>query len=105
MDHNKVEFLTVFAVHEGDTDRSNGIPKWFFTTKEAADFNAQGAGFFGGKATISVRKAVNINGNTYILDNDGNSVQLDVSKKEVEEIKKAALGKLSEYEKKLLGIK
>ena len=97
-------FKEVYAVHQGDDDRSIGYPEWFFCDKKDAEMIADGRGWYGGNAPVSTHKAIKAeDGNYYLLAKE-EPIQLNVGPDDLEERRQKALNKLTTGERRLLGI-
>lgn len=101
---NRATIITVYAVHQGDDDRSFGHPAWYFTDNSRATNVAKGRGWYGGNAPVTDKKVLKIGDTAYLLDRD-TPIRLDVGPEDYDAERKNALAKLTDYEKKLLGIK
>lgn len=81
----------------------NGI----FTSRSKADTEAIGIGWWGGTGTVLIEYAITIDGETYMLSSP-DPVELDITSAEAklakENLKKAALAKLTSDERKALGV-
>jgi len=98
-------FVPVWAVHTKESDRDCGVPTYFFSSKLAADAAAQGRGWYGGTATVSSHYAVLIDGKYYrLVSQFPFKLDADITALEREQAKAAALAKLTDKEKALLGL-
>ncbi len=99
--------IEVWAVHQGDDDRSSGHPEWFFTTKEEAKRHAAKRGWYGGEAPYRKRHAYDLGDGTVFILDDGfpEPVMLGYSE-ESELLKKRnkILARLSAEERAILGV-
>lgn len=106
----KVKTLKIWAVHSGDDDRSCGSPRWWFSNEEEAKFFAKKRGWYGGDAPVSEHLAMCVPGSVTESGRDeyylrSAKVDLDgVEEKIQTELKENALAKLSDEEKKVLGL-
>jgi hypothetical protein len=117
----RIRIITIHAVHQGDDDRSFGHPAWWFYSKHEAEEVAKGRGWFGGNAPVrdyqalsleDDRQAGRINGwsftpeppTVYLLANL-KPLRMGVGPADVAALKAAALAKLTDTEKELLGLK
>lgn len=72
------EVKIVYAVHTKEDDRDVRPPTHFFSTKKDAELFSSGRGYCGGTAPIQARKAIEVDGVTYLLDNYiGNPIKVD----------------------------
>lgn len=94
---------SVWAVHDGATDSIPGKPKWFFSERQDADFYAKGRGYYGSTARVSRQYLIKDEGEWYLLDNALQIIELDVMDEKSEKMKEA-LDKLTEEDKKVLGL-
>lgn len=94
--------IDMWAVHQGDTDRDNGRPKWFFSNACRADIVSKNRGWWGGTAPISRCKGVVIKGKIYQLASEI-PIILNEGPDDILAKKTAALAKLTEEDKKALG--
>lgn len=99
------ELVTLYTVYQGDDDTRIGYVAWYFANEHEAKNTAKGRGWYGSTAPIGTCKAIK-------LDNEDKYLVLDTENKVVlggpeatEEKIKAALAKLTETEKILLGLK
>lgn len=99
------ELVTLYTVYQGDDDRRTGYVAWYFANEYEAKDTAKGRGWYGGNAPTGTCRAVK-------LDNEDKYLILDTETKVVlggpevvEKQIKAALAKLTETEKTLLGLK
>lgn len=102
--HN-IEIKRLYAVHQGDDDRSSGYPRWYFDNAMEATKVAIGRGWWGGNAPVSEKKCLVIDGITaYLLASD---VPISINEGPDDELtkKQKILAKLTEEEKKILGVK
>ncbi len=97
------EIVEVYAVHQGDDDRHRGHPAWFFTTRWQAEDVAKGRGYFGGDAPVSIQNAVRI-GDKYFLLKMDLPLEMDIGPEDQSTIRRNALAKLTETEKRLLNL-
>lgn len=92
----------VYAVNQEDDDRSSGKPKWWFKEKQEAVEAARGMGWYGSNAPISKHHAIIIDHKIFLLQRVSpvyfGGIVSD------REIKTQALKKLSETEKRVLGL-
>jgi hypothetical protein len=99
-----VKFVTVWAVLLGGDDKSSGNPAEWYSTEPIAKIAAKNRGWYGGDATIARYHAIQVNGSTYILQYRL-PVDLDQEQaKQVERVKQESLSKLTDEERKALGI-
>lgn len=98
-----MEILKIYAVNQGDNDRHSGTPRWFFEDKQIAVNCSIGRGWYGGNAPIGEHSALIIDGNAYLLARP-EPVALNVTPEDEQAKKNAARAKLTEEERKLLGI-
>lgn len=99
-----VSIIDVWAVHQGDDDRHSGYPEWFFTSPQEAYEVAAGRGWYGGDAPVSEKKAIVLDGETAYLLKDIEPLELNVGPDDLEERRKNALSKLTDIDKKVLGL-
>lgn len=97
------KIITVWGVHQGDTDTNRGYPKWFFDNPINAEACAKGRGWYGGKAPIEKYTAIQFEDNAYILLKK-NPVKLNYGPEDELAKKEKALKKLTPEERKLLGL-
>jgi RNA binding exosome subunit len=72
------EVKIVYAVHTKEDDRDVRPPTHFFSTKKDAELFSRGRGYYGGTATVQARKAIEVDGVIYLLDNYiGNPIKVD----------------------------
>lgn len=104
----KVNVFEVWAVHQGDDDRSIGRPEWFFTTQKAALEHAQKRGWYGGPAPVTKRLAydLGVGGKILILDvNFPEPVIIGYSEAvENQKRRNKALAKLTTEDREALGL-
>lgn len=106
----KAKTLKVWAVHQGDDDRSCGSPRWWFSDQTEANNFAKKRGWFGGDAPVSEHCAMVVPGSVTESGRDEYyltkaKVDLDgVEEKIQNELKENALAKLSDEEKRVLGL-
>lgn len=96
--------VTLFAVHEGDSDRDSGTPKWYFDTKLEAQDVAEGRGWYGGNSPISQVSALKVGNQAYIL-RQTEPVTINDGPIDTADRKAQALAKLSPMDRKILGLK
>ena len=100
------EVFNVWVVYEGGDERHHGRPSTTlaFTDEAAANESARGRGWYGGKAHVgSFRAIMGIHGRTWLVTEeirDINHVQFDYEAT----VREKALAKLSDEEKKALGV-
>ena len=99
-----MEIRKIYAVNQGDTDRYAGQPAWFFDSKDDAVNCSLGRGWYGGNAPVGEHMALVIDGTAYLLAR-AEPVALNVTPEDEQAKKNAALAKLTEEERKLLGIR
>lgn len=101
------EIVYLFAVHTGDGERTNGTPRWFFTSKLRAEEVANGRGWYGGNSPISDVPAIRVvseDSTQYFLLARVEPLAIDVSPDDELRKKQVALSKLTPEERKLLGV-
>lgn len=103
LERQSMEIRKIYAVNQGDTDRHSGTPKWFFDSKQVAVECSIGRGWYGGNAPIGEHSALVIDGKAYLLAR-AEPVALNVTPQDEQAKKNAARAKLTEEERKLLGI-
>lgn len=94
---------TVWAVHSGDTEFDDGKPEWWFLNAKEADDEARGRGFYGGHAPVSVHRAIIIGDTEVYLLGQPEPVVIG-GPKDIEEQRRKVLSKLTDAEKRLLGL-
>jgi len=99
------KLITVYAVHSGDTDRSQGTPRWFFSTYEKAHNHAEGRGWWGGKATVTEQTLLKTEEGEYYHINKTKPVNLNPYIDDKVSKRQAALNKLTKEEQRLLGVR
>lgn len=93
----------VWAVHQGDDDRSFGHPAWFFTFEADARNAAKGRGWYGGIAPVTERYIVTSGKKSYLLAKE-TPVVLNEIPESVLEKRKKILCKLTPEEREVLGL-
>jgi len=101
------ELHTVWAAHEVVNERGGyGQRLGVYSTEELARIAAKGHGFWSGDGKVKKLQSLLINEDGaayhYILEGDGQGVLLS-DEQAVEDLKAAALGKLDEDERRILG--
>ena len=99
-----MNLIDIFAVYQGDDDRSCGEPAFFYTNETVAEKKSIGTGWYGGKARVEKRQAVLINKKHYLIDNIG---VIDLDGKDQfnkNELIKSAKKKLTKEELEALGL-
>lgn len=100
--------IDVWAVYQGDDDRSIGTPTYFFSKRLEAEQFAQDKGWYGGKAPIKKRHAVSDSGKYYLIDeivNESGVIDIDQCQEKYDAtIRAEALSKLTAEEKRVLGV-
>lgn len=98
--------FTIFAVHQGDDDMRSGTPTWFFTSRERAEACALKRGWYQGTAPISEQHVIQIGNVAYELRHKSqiSLPALDCGPDEIEALRKSAASKLSDAERKVLGL-
>jgi hypothetical protein len=99
-----VEIKKIYAVNQGDDDRHTGHPCWFFEGRSDADNCAVGRGWYGRTAPVSEHNALIVNGEAYLLSRV-EPVKLNFTPEDEQAKKNAARAKLTDEERKLLGIR
>ena len=102
------KLIDVYCVHQGDDDRSPGYPAFFYSNESQAKAKAKGIGWYGGDAPVRKRRGICFDGDkVYLLDADhSRPIDLDDKRKQArQEIRKAALTKLTPEERKALRLK
>lgn len=99
-----VNIKKVYAVNQGDDDRSSGSPCWFFEDYAAAKNTAFKRGWYGGDAPISEHNVLVVDGEAYLLARV-EPVKLNESPDDILAKKQAVMAKLTDEELKLLGIR
>ena len=98
------DIIKIYAVHQGDDDRSSGRPQWYFVSRLDAEIVADGRGWYGGDAPISTRSAITAkDGKLYLLA-DEKPINLNIGPDDLKERKERALKKLTPGERKMLGL-
>ena len=98
-----VEIKEIYAVNQGDNEFNCGQPRWFFDAKTDAELCAVGRGWFGGVAPVRHHPAIVVDGKMYLLARV-EPVNLNESPEDEQAKKNAARAKLTEAERKLLGV-
>lgn len=98
-----LEIKEIYAVNQGDNEFNCGQPRWFFDSKTDAELCAVGRGWFGGVAPVRKHSAIVVDGNTYLLARV-DPLNINESPEDEQAKKNAARAKLTEAERKLLGI-
>ena len=96
----------VWVVHSGATEHAGGRPdpSLVFTREGGATKAARGHGWFGGHADVSKFRAIRgADGNCYFIGNAIDDIDLARSEHE-SRIREAALSKLSDVERRVLGL-
>ena len=96
--------FSIWAVNQGDDDRSSGHPEWIFTDEVKANAVARGRGWYGGDAPVSSHLGVIVDGKCYLLRKSG-PVSLNVSPEDEIAARERAIAKLNDEDKKVLGIR
>ena len=91
------EVAEVWSVHRG------GQPKWWFRDKQLARDAAAGRGWYGGDAPVSKHTAIILNDSEVYLLKQVDPVVFGGPETE-DERRKRAMDKLTESEKRLLGL-
>ena len=112
-----VELAEVWVVYVGDDDKSPGTPGFVFRDEQAARKYAKGRGWYGGNSPVAKRLAaikcpflgaevdqVFGEGDCVLIDVVKNSLKIDVPPKDELAAKQEILAKLTEEEKKILGL-
>lgn len=99
-----VEIKKIYAVNQGDDDRHLGHPCWFFEGRSDADNCAVGRGWYGGNAPVSEQNELIVDGEAYLLSRV-EPVKLNFTPEDEQAKKNAARAKLTDEERKLLGIR
>ena len=112
---NKI--IKVYAVHQGDDDRSSGYPVWFFDDFSKAKTVAAKRGWYGGEAPITERYAIcvsqqdswfteqiRVECNEYYLLDNTDPIKLNEGPDDILRKKQAALAKLTPEDRKVLGL-
>lgn len=102
MEHDP-KVINVWAVNQGDDDRSCGRPVWFFDSAAKAEEVAAGRGWFGGNAPVGEHKAILFGNQIYLLAKT-EPIELNLGPQDQAERRKKAIEKLTPAERKLLGI-
>ena len=98
-----MNIITLYAVHQGDDDRSWGHPTWWFDNKTKADNIAKGRGWYGGDAPVSQHAAIKIEDDQYLILQNVEPIRLGGPDDE-KLIRAKALKKLTKLEKEILGL-
>jgi len=98
----------VYAAYETVDEYSRlGSRRGIFTTRDRADKEAIGIGWYGGTGTVMTKNVIIVDDVVYLLESP-TPVELDVSSEEAkvarEKIKASALAKLSAEERRVLGV-
>lgn len=101
--NNEFEITEIFAVHQGDTDRDAGKPKWWFKDEQIAIDASKGVGWYGGPAPISNHHAILIDEDTAYLLQQKLPIKFKGPLSD-EELKEKALNKLTETDREVLGL-
>jgi hypothetical protein len=94
----------IYAVNQGDDDRHAGSPCWFFENRSDAEQCAVGRGWWGGTAPVSEHNALIVDDQAYLLTRV-EPVRLNFTPDDEQAKRNAARAKLTEEERKLLGIR
>lgn len=104
----------VYAVHQGDDDRSFGKAKWFFSNREDAERVAYKRGWYGGNAPITERWAISVSDDvlgftdTYLLDSVSGlapaAIEVGITPDMEKDIWNKAVEKLTPTERQLFGV-
>lgn len=98
------KIFEIWVVYTGGDDRFIGTPTLFFSSEYLACHEARGKGWYGGDAPVRQHHAVEVDGKFYLLE-DAEPIDLDGElKAKNEQLKEKALAKLSEEEKRALGL-
>lgn len=97
------EIIDVWAVYQGDDDRLSGYPTWWFDNESDAQCIAKGRGWWGGNAPVKKHPVILVGDKAYLLAHS-EPLELNVGPEEQAAEKEAALSKLSDREKRLLGL-
>lgn len=100
------QIITVYCAHgDGGNEYRTGPIIGVFTDRLSADKAQKGQGWYGGNGGISEQKAIRLNDGKAYLIKEG-PIDLDLHQKNLDDdIKKKALSKLSDEDKRVLGIK
>lgn len=98
----------VYAAYETvDEYGRRGSCRGIFTSRSRADNEAIGIGGYGGAGSVVTKNVIIFDGIAYLLDSPI-PVELDISSKEAkaarEKLKASAIAKLTENERKVLGV-
>jgi hypothetical protein len=101
----------VWAVHRNNDERNHGPVTDLCSHEALATQVSKGSGWYGGDAPVVERWAVNVHGQTFLLDpaTKGEPVTIarnldEVHLSQEETVRKAALAKLTPAERKALGL-
>lgn len=99
------EIKTIYSVNQGDDDRSPGKPKWWFSDVDRANHVAHKRGWYGGDAPVAQHKVIIVGGKTFRLASDEPiNILLDIGPEEIETERQKAMAKLTDHERKILGL-
>jgi hypothetical protein len=93
----------VFVVFTGETERSDGSPFMAFSTEDDAARHAANRGIWGGSAPYRKMNAIVIDGWVFLIANN-TALVLDETPADAVAKKAAALAKLTDEEKRILGV-
>ncbi len=97
------KIVDLHVVYQGGDDRSPGTPTWYFTSIVDAEDVSQGRGWYGGNACVGKISAIMIADQAYVLGKK-EPIKVNVGPQDAAERRAAALAKLTEADKKILGI-
>jgi hypothetical protein len=97
-----MNIVTLYAVHQGDSDMHCGKPKWYFLERSEAEHVARKRGWYGGDAPISKKRAIK-DGERYLVLENEQYVTTGGPEDELA-IRKVALAKLTPFERTVLGL-
>lgn len=90
------KIFDVWLVYTDGDDRSYGDPTHFFSDGDKAVQFSKGTGWYGGDARVNKGKAIKVGSKVYLIDQE---IDLDgVNKKKKEELRAAAIKKLTPEE-------
>lgn len=101
-DNNIPSIIKIWAVHQGDNEFTNGYPYYFFLNEVDALYAAKNKGWYGGPAPVTEQWVLLIHDKMYLLQKN-EPIKFGLKTKE-EEMRERALKKLTQEEKKVLGL-
>jgi hypothetical protein len=100
----QAKLITLYAVYQGGDDRNIGKPKWFFESKVDADDVAFGRGWCNSNAPVREVSVLKVGPSVYSITST-EPIAVNVGPQDDKIRRALALNKLTESEKKLLGLK